>query len=90
MNDTPLDPYAHDLTFATWRKSSASAAEGDCVEVTDLPSGGKAIRDSKSATMAPLRLTSSSWLAFRQAVREGVTWPVAAPQARSRPTGAKR
>jgi hypothetical protein len=68
MNDTPPDLHAYDLTTATWRKSSASAAEGDCVEVTDLPSGGKAIRDSKNSGIQPLRFTAAAWTAFRQIV----------------------
>nr|WP_221475183.1 DUF397 domain-containing protein [Sphaerisporangium rubeum] len=54
-----------------WRKSSASAAEGDCVEIADIPSGGKAIRDSKHLGTMPLRLTDAVWSAFRQAVRSG-------------------
>ena len=32
----------------TWRKSSFSGGQGgDCVEVAELPDGGRAVRDSK-------------------------------------------
>ncbi|MFP8882431.1 MULTISPECIES: DUF397 domain-containing protein [Streptomyces] len=71
MTDPKAELYAYDLTGAIWRKSSASGAEHDCVEVTDLPGGGKAVRDSKRPDAAPLRYTASEWEAFRQRVIAG-------------------
>lgn len=68
--DSP-DQDTCDLATLRWRKSSASAAEGDCVEVADMPSGGKAIRDSKHLGIVALRCTNVVWSAFRQAVRNG-------------------
>ncbi|MYV98207.1 DUF397 domain-containing protein [Streptomyces sp. SID3343] len=65
MNDRKTDLYAHDLTAATWRKSSASAGEGECFEVTDLPGGGKAVRDSKNPGRGDLRFTAAEWAAAR-------------------------
>ncbi|WP_405144043.1 DUF397 domain-containing protein [Sphaerisporangium sp. NBC_01403] len=71
MNELVVDLYAYDLSAARWRKSSASAAENDCVEITDLPGGAKAVRDSKDPDREPLRFTSSSWAVFRQGVCAG-------------------
>jgi hypothetical protein len=65
------DLYAHDLTGAKWRKSSTSGAEHDCVEVAELPSGGRAVRDSKNPERAPLCFTASEWAAFREGVIAG-------------------
>ncbi|MFC9914266.1 DUF397 domain-containing protein [Streptomyces sp. NPDC127197] len=71
MNDAKAELYAYDLSTAIWRKSSASGAEHDCVEVTDLPGGAKAVRDSKRPEVEPLRYTASEWAAFRQGVISG-------------------
>ncbi|MFB7091387.1 DUF397 domain-containing protein [Streptomyces sp. NPDC056296] len=71
MNDAKAELYAYDLSTAIWRKSSASGAEHDCVEVTDLPDGGKAVRDSKRPEAVPLRYTASEWAAFRKGVMSG-------------------
>ncbi|MFE7116104.1 DUF397 domain-containing protein [Streptomyces sp. NPDC057654] len=60
--------YAHDLSNAEWRKSSASGAEHNCVEITDLPGGGVAVRDSKNTNREPLRFNASEWAAFRQSI----------------------
>ncbi|WP_063726120.1 DUF397 domain-containing protein, partial [Streptomyces monomycini] len=49
------DLYALDLSGATWRKSPFSNGGEHCVEVTDLPGGGIALRDSKNPDRAPLR-----------------------------------
>ncbi|MEV7969431.1 DUF397 domain-containing protein [Sphaerisporangium sp. NPDC088356] len=73
MNDPKPDLYAHDLSTAQWRKSSASAAENDCVEITNLPNGAKAVRDSKNPDIEPLRLNDSGWAAFRQGILHGLT-----------------
>ncbi|WP_149824239.1 DUF397 domain-containing protein [Streptomyces tailanensis] len=71
MNDAKAELYAYDLSTAIWRKSSASGAEHDCVEVTNLPGGGKAVRDSKRPKAEPLRYTASEWAAFREGVISG-------------------
>ncbi|MEV8228225.1 DUF397 domain-containing protein [Streptomyces sp. NPDC079167] len=62
------DLYAQDLTDSIWRKSSASGAEHDCVEIAELPGGARAVRDSKNPERAPLRFTASEWAAFRAGV----------------------
>jgi len=65
------DLYAHDLTDAVWRKSPHSAGEGQCVEITDLPGGGIALRDSRNPHLPALRYTAEEWSAFRQGVIDG-------------------
>ena len=71
MNDPKAELYAHDLSSAAWRKSSASGPENNCVEVADLPGGGKAVRDSKRPEAEALRYTASEWAAFREGVISG-------------------
>ncbi|MCE0536057.1 DUF397 domain-containing protein [Kineosporia rhizophila] len=63
--------YEIDLDQATWRKASASAGQGECVELTDLPDGAVAVRDSKNLGLAPLRFTAGEWAAFRQGLLSG-------------------
>ncbi|MEU5437242.1 DUF397 domain-containing protein [Streptomyces sp. NPDC020719] len=71
MNGPKAELYAYDLSAATWRKSSHSAGEGNCVEITDLPGGGIAVRDSKNPHLEPLRFTATEWNAFRTGVLGG-------------------
>lgn len=71
MTDPKAELYAYDLSAASWRKSSASGAEHDCVEIAELPGGGRAIRDSKNPRREPLRFTASEWVAFRTGVVAG-------------------
>lgn len=59
------------LSGATWRKSSASTANGDCVEVALLPAGGIAVRDSKDKAGAMLRFGQDAWQQFLHEVRLG-------------------
>ncbi len=47
-----------------WRKASASYANGDCVEVANLPDGRIAIRDSKDPDGPVLQFSASAWRAF--------------------------
>ncbi|KAK1180482.1 DUF397 domain-containing protein [Streptomyces sp. NBS 14/10] len=65
------DLYAIDLSAAKWRKSRYSNAGNQCVEITDLPGGGIAIRDSKNPAFPALRYTAEEWDAFRKGVRSG-------------------
>ncbi|MZE79588.1 DUF397 domain-containing protein [Streptomyces xinghaiensis] len=71
MTDRKTELYDVDLTGVAWRKSSASGAENDCVEIAELPGGGWAIRDSKNPGREPLRFTATEWTAFRQGVIAG-------------------
>jgi hypothetical protein len=47
-----------------WKKSSYSAADGDCVQVGRLADGHIAVRDSKNIAMPALSFTSTEWRAF--------------------------
>ncbi|MGH3934693.1 MAG: DUF397 domain-containing protein [Pseudonocardiaceae bacterium] len=60
-----------DLTLATWRKSTRSTGETNCVEVADLYTGHRAVRDSKNATGPTLRFTTAAWSAFTTGIRTG-------------------
>lgn len=62
--------YAIDLSEADWRKSPFSDGGNGCVEITDLPAGGVAIRDSKHPEREALRYTAEEWHAFRRGVIE--------------------
>ena len=55
----------------TWVKSSHSFANGNCVQVAELPDGQIGIRDSKSPHGPILRFTPQEWDAFTVGVRNG-------------------
>jgi Domain of unknown function (DUF397) len=61
-----------DMTNLTWRKSTFSSPHGgNCVEVADLPDGGRAVRDSKDREGPALVFTPGEWSAFAEGVRAG-------------------
>ncbi|MFF2077994.1 DUF397 domain-containing protein [Kitasatospora sp. NPDC058162] len=63
--------YALDINRAEWHKSSFSMANGECVEVAQLPGGAVAVRDSKNPGLAPLRFSPAEWSAFRRGIEAG-------------------
>ncbi|MFE9400139.1 DUF397 domain-containing protein [Streptomyces flavidovirens] len=71
-----VDLYEMDLTHMSWRKSSYSMANNDCVEVAHLSGGAVALRDSMNLDLNPLRFTAAAWLAFRHDVEANETRPV--------------
>jgi len=52
------------LTGATWRKSTKSGAQGNCVEVAGNLPGLVAVRDSKDREGAALTFAPAQWEAF--------------------------
>lgn len=58
------------MTDPAWRKSTFSDNH-DCVEVADLPEGGRLVRDSKDPASPVLAFTPSEWAAFLSGVRAG-------------------
>lgn len=47
-----------------FRKSSYSGQEGNCVEVADTATGGRAVRDSKDAARPMLTFAPNTWRGF--------------------------
>ena len=55
----------------TWRRSSRSGANNDCVEIARVP-GGRAVRDSKLGGTSPvLSFAGGSFGAFLARCKEG-------------------
>ncbi|MER6175560.1 DUF397 domain-containing protein [Streptosporangium sp. NPDC001681] len=60
------------LHHLKWRKSTLSGTNNDnCVEVANLPSGGRAVRDSKDPNGPMLSFTFDEWHGFIGGVRNG-------------------
>ena len=59
------------VTGSTWVKSSLSFANGNCVEVSDLPGGTVGVRNSRDREGPVLRFTQDEWYAFLGGVRKG-------------------
>ncbi|WP_348775306.1 DUF397 domain-containing protein [Solwaraspora sp. WMMD937] len=57
------------MADATWRKSSRSNGQGDCVEVADELGGVVGVRDSKDPAGPVLVISPTSWSAFITATR---------------------
>jgi hypothetical protein len=53
----------------SWKKSSYSAANGDCVEVGQRIDGFVGVRDSKNVAMPALGFTPAGWQTFVGAVK---------------------
>ncbi len=57
-----------------WHKASASADQGECVEVGEFPTGDAtvAVRDTKADGQGPvLGFTASAWMAFVAELKDG-------------------
>jgi len=56
----------------TWRKATMSSADGSgCVEVAVLPTGGRAVRDSKDPYGPVLIFTPHEWQCFLDGAKKG-------------------
>jgi hypothetical protein len=62
---------ASDLPGATWRKSSYSNSQGDCVEVARLPDGMIAVRNSRDPAGPALTFPRAEVAAFIRGARTG-------------------
>lgn len=59
-------------TKLVWRTSTFSDGQANCVEVADLPDGGRLVRDTKLGEASPvLRYTADEWRAFVAGVKVG-------------------
>ncbi|MEO7193335.1 MAG: DUF397 domain-containing protein [Pseudonocardiaceae bacterium] len=54
----------------TWRTSSYSSDDGNCVEMAELDAH-HAVRDSKNPTGPALTFTAAQWSAFTTGVKSG-------------------
>lgn len=54
-----------------WRKSSFSGEKQECVEVLDLPGGGREVRDSKNRAGGVQQYNENEWQAFIAGVKNG-------------------
>lgn len=54
-----------------WVKSSRSGNNNNCVEVAELSSGGRAVRDSKDPDGPRLTFTAPEWSAFISGASNG-------------------
>ncbi|MGY3518257.1 DUF397 domain-containing protein [Micromonospora sp. PTRAS2] len=77
-----------DLGAATWRTSTRSGANGNCVEVAQLTSA-VALRDSKDRSGPALVFTAREWAAFIEGTKDG-EFDQDRPTRRRRGSGAKR
>jgi hypothetical protein len=57
--------------MSTWRKSSLSGDQGNCVEVAQLSDGTTAVRDSKHPHAAILTFNAGEWAAFIEGAKAG-------------------
>jgi Domain of unknown function (DUF397) len=55
----------------TWRKSSYSGGQGNCVEVRTSQLDAVAIRDSKNVPGPVLTVNDQTWSAFVQGIKHG-------------------
>jgi hypothetical protein len=71
LRDTYNGVPADNLAGARWRKSARSSAQGNCVELAQLPGDGVAIRNSRHPQGPALVFTDAELDAFLTGVKDG-------------------
>jgi Domain of unknown function (DUF397) len=66
---------ATDSSGRTWKRSSRTYGNGNCVEVAARPGDHVNVRDSKNREGVTLRFTPAEWTAFLADVRDGGPGP---------------
>ncbi|MFI2670637.1 DUF397 domain-containing protein [Streptomyces albidoflavus] len=67
-----MKPYrAHASDALEWTKSSYSSNVSNCVEVASLPTGDRALRDSKNPHGPALTVTTTPYATFVRGVASG-------------------
>jgi hypothetical protein len=56
-------------TVLSWCKASYSSGQGNCIEVAELPDGGRLVRDTKDRDGGTLRFTAAEWHQFTEAIK---------------------
>ncbi|GAA3931914.1 hypothetical protein GCM10023085_11550 [Actinomadura viridis] len=59
-----------DMSCATWRRSSRSGQNGNCVEIAQV-AGIVAVRDSQNVDASPILLPPAGWRALLANVHAG-------------------
>ena len=62
---------AGELGSVRWRKSGRSSAQGNCVELAQLPGRGAAVRNSRDPEGPALLFTDAELEAFLGGVKDG-------------------
>ncbi|MEU8623130.1 DUF397 domain-containing protein [Streptomyces sp. NPDC048623] len=73
---TPVRPTPEELAGLDWVKSSASSAQGGCLEVAYLPDGRVALRDNEDLTNPPFVVTRLVWDCFIDGAEKGEFTPL--------------
>ncbi|GIG91724.1 DUF397 domain-containing protein [Plantactinospora endophytica] len=63
--------YEINMADATWRTSSRSGGNGNCVEVADNLGAVVAVRDSKDRSGAVLAFRHAAWATFTASLKNG-------------------
>lgn len=71
MTEARSDLHTASLEGASWRKSSYSAGEGECIEIADVPSqDGIAVRDSKNPSGPAIVLAATAFATLIGAIQD--------------------
>ncbi|WP_338675204.1 DUF397 domain-containing protein [Streptomyces sp. SCSIO 30461] len=71
MIESRSDLHTASLEGASWRKSSYSGGEGECVEIADVPAhGGIAVRDSKNPSGPAIVLAVTAFATLIGAIQD--------------------